>query len=114
LQVRDCLHADDLAALIDRQIDANRGGPSICNVSGGAASATSLAQLSRWCAGRFGPHAVGTVPEPRAYDVPWVVLDAAQAERDFAWRPQRSAQAIFAEIAAHADRHPDWLDRCGG
>jgi CDP-paratose 2-epimerase len=114
LQVRDCLHPDDLAALVDRQIDVNIAGPNVCNVSGGAASATSLAELSQWCARRFGPHPVGTVAEARPYDARWLVLDSTRASRDFSWQPRRAAAVIFAEIADHAERHPDWLERCGG
>jgi len=114
LQVRDCLHPADLAALVDRQIEAQRGGVTICNVSGGAPSATSLAQLSRWCEERFGPHAVEAVTATRPYDVPWVVLDSTRARTTFAWQPRWSAAAIFADIADHAERHPDWLEGGGG
>ncbi len=80
------------------------------NVSGGQASATSLSQLSRSCEDRFGPHAVSASAETRPYDVPWLVLDhaAASAARD--WRPERTAESIFEEIADHAETHADWLD----
>jgi CDP-paratose 2-epimerase len=111
LQVRDCLHPADLIPLLDHQI-AQPGGPHqrVQNVSGGAASARSLRQLSDWCADRFGPHEVAARPEPRRYDVPWLVLDAARASQQWAWAPRRTAEEIFEEIARHAEAHPEWLD----
>lgn len=115
LQVRDCLHPDDLAELVTGQLRSAGGvAPSVCNVSGGVESATSLAQLSAWCAERFGPRDVSASAESRPYDLAWVVLDHAMVTERCGWRPLRSVLSIFEEIAEHADRHPDWLDRCGG
>jgi len=115
LQVRDCLHPDDLAALVQLQMATARGGePELGNVSGGAPSATSLAELSAWCAGRLGPQAPGAVAETRPYDVPWLVLDHGRVTARHGWRPTRTAHDIFEEIAEHARREPHWLDRCGG
>jgi len=115
LQVRDCLHPDDLADLLIAQLTAARpAAAEIFNASGGAASATSLAELSAWCATRFGHHDVGSSALTRPYDLPWVVLDHAAATARHGWRPARTAISIFEEIADHAERHPGWLDRCGG
>jgi len=112
LQVRDCLHPDDLARLIHAQLLTTEPGPRpIINVSGGIASATSLAELSAWCADRFGPHDVAADPAPRPNDIPWLVLDHARASQTHAWHPARDRFTIFEEIAAHAEAHPDWLDR---
>lgn len=112
LQVRDCLHPDDLARLLMTQLTTTATGPQpIVNVSGGLASATSLAELSAWCAHRFGPHDVAADPAPRPNDIPWLVLDHAKASRAYAWQPARDRFTIFEEIAAHAEAHPDWLDR---
>ena len=77
---------------------------------GGAPSARSLKQLSAWCADRFGPHAVASRPETRPYDVPWLVLDASRAAERWTWTPPTPVERIFEEIAAHAERHPGWLD----
>ena len=114
LQVRDCLHPDDLARLVSAQLDAGGSAdrPRICNVSGGLASSMSLHELNAWCAERFGSHAVGSRPETRTLDAPWVVLDAGLAKRTWGWRPQMSVHAILDEIAEHADAHPDWLRQC--
>jgi CDP-paratose 2-epimerase len=115
LQVRDCLHPLDLADLMIRQMAAARGGePELVNVSGGVASATSLAQLSEWCAARFGAREVAGVPAARPYDLAWVVLDHSEASRRYGWRPQRTTESILEEIAEHAERHTDWLELSGG
>jgi CDP-paratose 2-epimerase len=115
LQVRDCLHPADLGDLLVRQMRAAVGGrPEVLNVSGGAASATSLAQLSAWCRERLGSHSVAAAEQTRPYDIPWVVLDHRQASGRHGWVPQRSHETIFEEIANHAEQYPDWLDRCGG
>ena len=45
------------------------------------------AAFTAWCADRFGPVPIEARPETRAYDVPWVVLDAARAEAVWGWRP---------------------------
>ena len=112
-QVRDCLHPDDLADLLTIQMARQEREPVVANISGGQASATSLAQLSRWCEDRFGPHAVGSSAADRPYDIPWAVLDHALASTRFGWHPARGPESIFEEIAEHAARHPNWLDRCG-
>ncbi len=111
-QVRDLLHPEDLADLLDRQMQAGfgAGSPRVLNVGGGLDSSFSLAELTAWCADRFGP---GPAPAPdggaRPMDVPWLVLDAAQARRQWSWAPQWTRAAIFEEIAAHAEQHPGWL-----
>jgi len=115
LQVRDCLHPDDLADLVLLQLARACGGePELIHASGGAATATSLAELSAWCAERLGRHDVAASHESRPYDLPWVVLDHAAATERHGWKPARTAECIFEEIADHAERHPAWLDRCGG
>lgn len=114
-QVRDCLHPADLVPLLLRQFDAGavRDRPRTLNLSGGAASATSLNQLSAWCHERLGPHAVAVSPEERPFDLPWVVLDSALAHSHWDWQPHTQSHAIFEEIAAHALSRPDWLSLCG-
>jgi CDP-paratose 2-epimerase len=111
-QVRDCLHPRDLLPLLEKQFAAPQlaAGDRVINVSGGAASATSLRQLSDWCAAKWGAHSVAADPAPRPFDLPWLVLDSARAERLWQWRPQTPVPAILEEIAGHAEAHPDWLD----
>lgn len=100
-QVRDVLHPRDLAALISGQMeDPHRSADRICNVAGGEENAISLAQLSTWCADRFGPKQVGSEPEERPYDAPWLVMDSSKAINLWNWRPQISLTSILEEIAA--------------
>jgi len=111
-QVRDCLDPRDLLPLLEKQCAAPRmsAADRVINVGGGEASARSLRQLSDWCAARFGPHPVAADGAPRPFDLPWIVLDADKAERLWQWRPQLPTDAILADIAAHAESHPDWLE----
>ncbi|MEY4940045.1 MAG: hypothetical protein RIQ93_1780 [Verrucomicrobiota bacterium] len=111
-QVRDCLHPRDLVPVLLKQFAAPKLAPGdrIANFSGGAPSAMSLRQLSDWCAANLGPHEVGSDAKPRAFDIPWMVLDARKAARLWHWQPALSTPAILDEIATHARAHPGWLD----
>jgi len=110
-QVRDALHPADLASVLAQQIKqpANKPEPPL-NFGGGCKNSMSLAQLSDWCAERFGRHKIGSEPDSRPYDVPWLVMDCGAAERRWAWKPQRGLESLLEEIAEHAEKHPDWLD----
>lgn len=111
-QVRDCLHPRDLVSLLEKQFSAGTV-PSEhrrINCSGGAASAMSLRQLSEWCAAEFGEHAVTADPKPRAFDIPWIILDSTQASKIWNWQPLIGTPEILSEIAAHARAHPNWLE----
>jgi CDP-paratose 2-epimerase len=115
LQVRDCLHPIDLARLVILQTQSTTEPVrSLLNASGGAGSATSLAQLSAWCSRRLGAHEVAASTEQRPYDLPWVVLDNCLATSLHGWTPERDVDAILEEIACHAERNPDWLEITGG
>ena len=110
-QVRDCLHARDLAPLLANQMQKpSPDAPRIANVSGGLERSASLRQLSAWCERRFGPVQVLANRENRPFDVPWLVLDSTLAQRVWGWKPQTSLEPIWAEIADHAEQHPDWLE----
>jgi CDP-paratose 2-epimerase len=70
----------------------------------------SLRQLSAWCAQRFGAHSVGSEPKNRPFDIPWLVLDSSRAAQAWGWKPQTTLEAIWTEIAQHAEKNPAWLD----
>lgn len=108
-QVRDCLHPRDLVPALLAQL-GTAAGRRICNFGGGNANSMSLRQLSDWCAKRFGEHAIARGDEQRPFDLPWLVLDCARAEQEWQWKPQTPLEKILEEIAAHAERHPEWLD----
>lgn len=137
LQVRDVLHPRDLVPLLANQLRTanlertpnpeprapNPGprtpnlaprtphpAPRVFNVSGGAESAASLRQVSDWCAARFGAHTVTSAAETRPFDLAWTVLDSAACRTRWNWKPAIPRDAIFEEIAAYAERHPEWLE----
>ena len=110
-QVRDALHPRDLVPLLVAQMrQPTRDVSRVINVGGGAANAMSLAQLSGWCAGRFGQHDVTRDGGVRRYDLPWVVMDSRNAEAAWGWRPQSRLEAVLEEISRHAEQNPGWLD----
>jgi CDP-paratose 2-epimerase len=100
--------------LLLQQFDAGATSqkPRVLNVSGGAASATSLHQLSDWCQERLGTHSVAADAQERPYDLPWVVLDSGLAKEAWQWHPRTNAESIFEEIAGHALANPRWLEQC--
>jgi CDP-paratose 2-epimerase len=108
-QVRDALHPRDLAALVERQLRAGAAASGTWNVGGGVSNAMSLAQLSAWCADRFGPRQVGADSAARRWDAPWIVMDSARVRDRFGWVPTTSVGDILDEITEHHRDHPDWL-----
>jgi CDP-paratose 2-epimerase len=113
-QVRDAFSPRDLAELVDRQMAAGReGGRRLYVAGGGPANAMSLAQLTAWCDERFGGHAPERDEQPRPYDIPWMILDSRDAAEDFGWAPRTGLGEVLEEIARHAERHPEWLERSG-
>jgi CDP-paratose 2-epimerase len=113
-QTRDIFHPRDLAVLADAQISCSRtGGQRIYCAGGGEWNTISLAQLNLWCDTRFGKHTPTADPRPRTYDIPWIAMDSTDAQRDFAWRIEYPLPSILEEIAEHAERNPDWLEKSG-
>jgi CDP-paratose 2-epimerase len=110
-QCRDCFHPRDLVPLLTKQFAAQKSGqPRIVNLGGGANNAMSLAELSRWCAVRFGEHEVASDPKPRPFDVPWLVMDSRLARKTWDWQPAIGLAEILQEIATHAEANPNWLE----
>jgi CDP-paratose 2-epimerase len=113
-QVRDCLHPNDLATLIQLQLHNPQRSGHVVNAGGGPANSISLAQLTRWCKARFGRHEINPDPNPRPFDIPWLVLDSALADQVWGWRPAVRLEQILDEIAAHAEENPNWLELTSG
>jgi len=110
-QVRDCLHPRDIVPLLISQMgDAGRSVEPILNVSGGASSAMSLAQLSAWCAERLGSHQVASDSNPRPFDIPWMVLDSSEVQKAWGWNPVTTTDDILEEIAQHSEQNSKWLE----
>ncbi|NDA26342.1 MAG: NAD-dependent epimerase/dehydratase family protein, partial [Verrucomicrobia bacterium] len=108
-QVRDCLHPRDLVPVLSAQLDGQKPTDPgdgldlrICNFGGGLANSSSLSELSDWCEKRFGPREVGSDPQPRPFDLPWIVLDCHRAEKAWNWKPQTTKDGVFTEIASAA------------
>ncbi|MEO5721189.1 MAG: hypothetical protein ABIR71_06945 [Chthoniobacterales bacterium] len=57
----------------------------------------------------MGSTTVATDPTPRAFDLPWMVMDSRLAERVWNWRPAIKLPDILEELAVHAEAHPNWL-----
>ena len=112
-QVRDCLHPRDLVPLLRKQMNTPSAAVRLVNLGGGADNAMSLAQLSRWCAARFGHHAVAADLRPRPFDIPWLVMDSSLAAEQWGWQPETTIDQILEEIALHTERHPHWLELSG-
>lgn len=112
-QCRDCLHPEDLFALIQIQMRSGKIDPRPFNVSGGMDSLYSLKQISAWAAERWGPHEIGVLPDDRPFDLPWVVLDSSRCEEVWGWQPKINTIEILNRIANHADENPDWLSISG-
>jgi CDP-paratose 2-epimerase len=116
-QVRDCLHPRDLVHLFKKQFAADQRSldqntetrSRIYNLSGGTTNSISLLNLSAWCERRYGMNAISRVPDSRQFDIPWVVLDSSQANRERGWSATIKLEEILQEIADFADRESDWL-----
>jgi CDP-paratose 2-epimerase len=108
-QVRDAFHPADLTALLYRQMYEAGNAGGLFNVGGGPGNSMSLAELTDWCCQRFGRHAVEADLRPRPFDIPWFVMDSAQAASRFDWKPRKLLPEILDDIAVHAEQNPDWL-----
>jgi CDP-paratose 2-epimerase len=113
-QIRDAMHPNDLAALIDAQFLTGRaGGQRVYTLGGGPENAWSLAAVTAWCDARFGVHVPEADLRPRPYDVPWLAMDHRDAARDFGWTIETPMEQILDQIACHAEQNPEWLETSG-
>jgi CDP-paratose 2-epimerase len=106
-QVRDLLHIDDLAELLDRQLtDFARHNGQTYNVGGGVASSLSLLETTQLCqeiTGNTIP--VRHVDENRPADLKLYIADTSRVVAATGWQPRRTpretVQDIFAWIRDH-------------
>lgn len=99
-QVRDLLHVDDLAELVDHQRRhiAALGGTTF-NVGGGAASSLSLRETTDLCreiTGREIP--IYSVAEIRSADVKVYITDTARVTDATGWAPQSTPRETLTSI----------------
>jgi CDP-paratose 2-epimerase len=110
-QVRDLLHVADLFDLLLKQMrtpDSWDG--RVYNVGGGPEVSVSLLELTALCqkvTGRCVP--IATVPETAPVDLRIFLTDARKVQRDFTWRPARSAEQVVRDIHQWIDGHADAL-----
>lgn len=106
-QVRDFLHIDDLVELVMKQAARigefrgevfHAGGSSVCNLS--------LREATELCADLTGHRVeVGSDPENRPADVPWLMMDNTATTAAFDWTPRRDARTTLADIDAWIRGH---------
>jgi CDP-paratose 2-epimerase len=110
-QVRDLLHVEDLFELLVRQTASLAPWDGrIYNVGGGLDVSVSLLELTRLCQAASGRRiALTSVPETAAVDLRLYLTDARRVQRDFGWRPTRTAERIVADIHAWVDQHHEAL-----
>ncbi|MBI4966840.1 MAG: NAD-dependent epimerase/dehydratase family protein [Rhodospirillales bacterium] len=103
LQVRDVLHAEDLADLLIHLLGAAPSGFSRWMVGGGPDNAVSLCELTRLCQERSGRTIpIGADPETRPADIPWFVTDCGDLR---GWRPRRGIAAIVEDLFVWLETH---------
>ena len=99
-QVRDLLHVEDLALLVDEQLcDPGAWAGATLNVGGGAACSLSLLETTALCrelSGRDVP--LGSEPQTRPGDVPVYLSDCSALFARTDWRPRRSPREVLADI----------------
>ena len=98
-QVRDILHVDDRAGLVEIQIprlDEISG--RTYNVGGGRPISISLLELTELCARHSGRRVpIEPVPETRVADVPLYLTDNGRVSRELSWAPTRTPDEIVGE-----------------
>jgi CDP-paratose 2-epimerase len=106
-QVRDLLHVEDLADLLDEQLGAPEAwAGATVNVGGGAEGSLSLRETTELCrelTGRDIP--IGSVPETRPGDVPVYISDCRALFERTSWRPRRGPREILADIVGWIRQH---------
>jgi len=106
-QVRDNIHAADLAAAFECFQAAPRPG-EVYNLGGGRERSCSVREAIARCEALTGrPMSLREDPRPRKGDHRWWVSDVSKFERHYpAWRQRHDLDAIFAELHAGAQaRH---------
>jgi CDP-paratose 2-epimerase len=115
-QVRDLLHIDDLADLIDEQLgDLEAWAGATVNVGGGRRCSLSLVETTEICRELTG----NEIPvSPRAKTRPGDVrIYLSDCERLYAlsgWRPRRDARRTLADIYGFIDANAASIDRALG
>jgi CDP-paratose 2-epimerase len=110
-QVRDVLHVDDLADLIETQLrtpDTWNGG--VFNVGGSRAISASLVEMTGLAQQVTGQRiAIGSIPDTPTVDVRIYLTDTSRLQARFGWRPARDLATIASDTHAWIRRHEHQL-----
>jgi CDP-paratose 2-epimerase len=106
-QVRDFLSPQDLGRLVFMQLtQSKKDAPKVVNAGGGRECSMSLYELSHYCAERFGKHKeVKSMPENRAFDIPYYITDNTLVEATWGWLPEMQASTVLDSIAQWAENN---------
>ena len=99
-QVRDLVHVQDLADLIEEQLlrPADWSGITV-NVGGGREISLSLREATEICAEMTGNRIeIGSIHENRAGDMPVYLSDCRYLYDRTGWRPRRDAHRILSDV----------------
>ena len=106
-QVRDLLHVDDLADLLDDQLQRPEHWDGVtANVGGGRSCSLSLLETTELCRELTGKSVdISAGASARPGDVPIYLSDCSRLFAHTDWRPRRDARAILADILAWVEKH---------
>jgi CDP-paratose 2-epimerase len=115
-QVRDLLHVDDLADLVEEQLtDPGRWDGEVVNVGGGREVSLSLLETTALCRELTGNEVpISAKPEGRPGDVPVYLSDCSRLFERTDWRPRRSARQTLADLNDWIDGHTSELQQSLG
>jgi CDP-paratose 2-epimerase len=115
-QVRDLLHVEDLADLIEEQLaDPERWDGEIVNVGGGREVSLSLLETTTLCRELTGVEVpISAEPQGRPGDVPVYLSDCTRLFERTDWRPRRSARQTLADLNDWIDGHSSELQQSLG
>jgi CDP-paratose 2-epimerase len=108
-QVRDILHVDDLFDLLLLQLaKKDLWDGRVYNVGGGNEVSVSLRELTELCVAETGRRVeIQAVPQTSSVDLRIYITNATKAQRDFGWKPRRSATTIVHDIRAWMDQNAE-------
>lgn len=115
-QVRDLLHVDDLALLIEEQLSDPEGWDGeVVNVGGGREVSLSLIEATALCRELTGNEVpISAEPEGRPGDVPVYLSDCSRLFERTGWRPRRTAQQTLADLNDWIGDHASELQQSLG
>lgn len=111
LQVRDLLHPQDLADLLQIQLaKLSQLNAEIFNIGGGLSVSTSLKELTAICQTATGRSIeIAPRPDTSSVDIPFFVTDSSKAMQRFDWSPRKSVKDIVSDIYGWIDKEVSTL-----